>query len=172
MRAFSAGRMVKRNSFEQIKTVLVPGAGNGPVDGRPNMTFIGRVDTAYSIWSDYQPINLILSGYEDYKYFHEVRQMREELLAKGVPDSVIVTDEGSPDTFETLTYYKNEFRNNPVIILSQRNHLERALWIADKMEIEAYGYEVGSYSNQDSGILSFREIGARIKARIEVWIYL
>lgn len=171
MKQFGQKRMVSRSKFEEIENVLIPGAGRGYLEGLPNQSFKGRIDTAAAIWHQYKHSKLIISGYEDYKYLHEVKEMMAALQDLGVPDSVCIQDDKSIDTFETLVHYKENHGASPVIILSQMEHLERALWIADKLGIDARGYVVNGNRKQNFAGLTLRELGARVKARIEILLF-
>lgn len=165
-------RFTDRMKFAEIKNVLIPGSGKAYYNGIPNLTLLGRLDTAAAIWKDYPMNRLILSGIEDYRYNHEPMDMLIALRARGIPDSVCILDNHGPDTFETLENYRENFGSEPVIIITQNEHLERALWIAGKMGIDARGYATTGYKDSPINWILFREFGARIKARIEVMIYL
>ncbi len=168
---FSTEFISGRHSFRTVHKVLIPGAGRGYLEGLPNPTFMERVDSAASIWHDFRHIKLILSGYDDHKLNHEVDEMKAALTDKGVPDSIFIYDDKSEDTFASLLYYKNHFGNEPVIIISQKEHIERIIWIGKQLEINVIGYTTGKVTGKLHKHITLREIGARIKARGDVWVY-
>lgn len=157
-------------ALDTIRYVLVPGAGrNYPESPNPNYAFLGRMDTAAALWKRHPQLKLILSGYEDNRYYREAHDMREALLEKGVPDSALMLDAHSADTYASIRYYLRSFGHEPVVMVSQPLHLERALWLACAEGVEAYGYEAGNYPGGTPRWFVVRELGARLKARLEVW---
>lgn len=162
--------MVHRNQLDTIQYILVPGAGRYyPNGSRQNYAFLGRVDSSASLWHQYPHMKLILSGYEDDNYYQEAHDLLDALILKGVPDSVCILDPNSADTYETLTFYKEHFGNAPFVLISQEIHLNRALWMATEMELNAYGYKAGEYPEGNPRWFVIKEIGSRLKARLEVW---
>ncbi|MBK7888389.1 MAG: YdcF family protein [Bacteroidetes bacterium] len=170
MKQFGEKRMVSRSKFEEINHVLVPGAGRGYLEGLPNLNFKGRIDTAAAIWHQYNHSKLIISGYEDYHLMHEVKEMMAALHDLGVPDTACYPEDKSEDTFQTLENYKKVYGTTPVIVLSQKEHLERTLWLADRLGIEAWGYVVNGYQEKEIAGIHLREFGARVKARIDIFL--
>ncbi|MBL7923592.1 MAG: YdcF family protein [Bacteroidia bacterium] len=153
-----------------IPYVLVPGAGrNYPSSPNPNYAFLGRMDSAAALWQKHPHIKLILSGYDDGRWYHEPHDMLEALTLRGVPDSACLLDKSSADTFESLQFYKRQYGETPVIIVSQRLHLHRALWLASRFGITAWGHEAGDYPGGTPRWFYVREFGARVKARLEIW---
>jgi len=163
-------RMMDDPSLENFKYALIPGAGrNYPQSPNPNYAFLGRMDTAAAVWRRHPKTKLILSGYEDDRYYREAQDMRDALLKKGIPDSVLLLDPTSIDTYASIQYYLRSFGSEPVVIISQPQHLERALWLACAEGVNAYGYEAGNYPGGTPRWFYIRELGARLKARLEVW---
>ena len=162
--------MVKKEQLDSIRFILVPGAGKYyPTGSRQNYAFLGRVDSSASLWQQYPHIKLILSGYEDDNYYQEAHDLLDALILKRVPDSVCILDPNSADTYETLMFYKNLYGDEPVVIISQDIHLNRALWMADQLGLNAYGYQAGGYPNGTPRWFVIKEIGSRLKARLEIW---
>lgn len=157
-------------ALDHIRYALIPGAGrNYPESPNPNYAFLGRMDTAAAVWHRHQNITLILSGYEDQHHYREAQDMRDALLKKGVPETAMILDPGSIDTYASIQYYLRSFGHEPVVIISQPQHLERALWLACAEGLDAYGYEAGNYPGGTPRWFYVRELGARLKARLEVW---
>ena len=121
------------------------------------------------LWQQYPHMKLILSGYEDDRWYQEAHDLLDAIVLKGVPDSVCILDPNSADTYETLMFYKNHYGDEPVVIISQDIHLKRALWMADQLGLNAYGYEAGGYPGGIPRWFVIKEIGSRLKARLEIW---
>lgn len=162
--------MVRTTQIDSIQHLLVPGAGKYyPNGSRPNFAFLGRVDSSAALWHRYPHMKLILSGYEDDRWYQEAHALLEALMEKGVPESACILDTSSADTYETLMYYKKNFGDEPFILISQKIHLNRALWMADQLGLKAYGYEAGGYPDGNPNWFVIKEVGSRLKARLEIW---
>ena len=73
-------------------------------------------------------------------------------------------------TYESIYRAKEVFDADKIIIVTQEYHLYRALYIAEKLGVEAYG--VASDYRPYAGKLAqdFREMLARVKAFIDVML--
>ena len=94
--------------------------------------------------------------------------MRKALLAKGVPDSVIVMDFAGIRTLDSVVRAKKVFGQDRFTIISQRFHNERALYIAKYNGIEAVGFnatDVDAYSGLKTNM---RELLARVKVFVDL----
>lgn len=163
-------KFAEPDDYKQIKYVLIPGAGrNYPESPNPNYAFLGRMKAAVVIHREHPEIPLILSGYADGGHYREANDMLEALVKLGIDSSSCILDSGSIDTYASIDYYTRNYKNSPVLIVSQTPHLERALWLACALGADAYGYEAEGYPQGTPRWLMIREFGARIKARLEVW---
>ena len=99
-------------------------------------------------------------GSDDYD---EVNIMKSFAVDSGVPDSDIFMDHAGFSTYETIYRAKEIFEADNIIIVSQKYHLYRALYIAEKLGVKAVGIsaDLRTYSGQAKRDL--REILARDK---------
>ena len=81
--------------------------------------------------------------------------MKKFAIEKGVPSEDIFMDHAGFSTYESIYRAKEIFDADNIVIVTQEYHLYRALYIADKLDINAYG--INSDPRQYSGQL-FREI--------------
>ena len=72
-------------------------------------------------------------------------------------------DHAGFSTYESLYRARDIFRVKTVVIVTQRYHLYRALYVAERMGLTAYGIpaDLGTYSGM--GYYEAREILARLK---------
>ena len=89
--------------------------------------------------------------------------MRDTLINLGVLEDDIFMDHAGFSTYESIYRAKEIFQTKKIVIVTQKYHLYRALYIANRLGIEAYG--VGSDPRQYVGatIREIREILARNK---------
>jgi SanA protein len=95
--------------------------------------------------------------------------MRKALLANGIPDSSITLDFAGFRTLDSVVRCKEVFGQDNFIIISQHFHLERALYIAKKFNINAIGFAAQNPPEKYSFKTNVREYFARTKAIIDLY---
>jgi SanA protein len=118
--------------------VLVPGAAlEGPRVLSP--IFVERVDLAIALYTAKKVSKILVSGDNSTLAHNEVNPARTYLLAKGIPDEDIFLDHAGFDTYSSLYRARDVFGVTSLIIATQSFHLPRAVFIARKLGIDAYG---------------------------------
>ena len=99
-------------------------------------------------------------GREDYD---EVNVMKSYAVENGVPDSDVFMDHAGFSTYDSIYRAKAVFEADSIIIVTQKYHLYRALYIAERLGVNAVGVsaDLDDYSGQLKRDL--REIAARDK---------
>ena len=89
--------------------------------------------------------------------------MKQFAIEKGIPSEDIFMDHAGFSTYDSIYRAKEIFGAKKIIIVTQEYHLYRALHIANRLGIEAYG--VGADPRQYVGAFNreVREILARNK---------
>jgi SanA protein len=150
-------------------TALVLGA-HVSKSGVPSGFLKDRLDMALELYKKKKVKKLLLSGDHGTVIYDEVNNMRDYLLERGVPTEDIFLDHAGFDTYNSVVRAENIFEVHDMLIVTQRFHLPRALYIARNKNIKAYGI-VADKSNYGSlKYLKFRETIAGIKAFFEVMI--
>ena len=116
---------------------LVLGCSRTLANGRPNMYFTGRIQAAADVWHSGQVRGLIVSGDNRTHQYNEPDDMRAALVAKGVPAERIVCDYAGLCTYDSVARAHRIFGAQPLIIISQAAHAERAVAIARHLGIPA-----------------------------------
>lgn len=106
---------------------------------------------------------LLMSGDHGRTNYDEVNAMKQFAIDRGVPSEDVFMDHAGFSTYETMYRAKEVFAAKRVLIVTQSYHLYRAVYIAEKLGLEAYGVssDLQSYVRQD--YYDFREILARDK---------
>jgi vancomycin permeability regulator SanA len=94
--------------------------------------------------------------------------MQKDLLLRGVDSAAMILDNGSVDTYETIRMYDEHYKHNPVIIISQKEHLFRALWLAEQTGLQAEGIIADGNPYGTPRWFIVREMLARMKARYDI----
>nr|UOP05655.1 YdcF family protein [Conchiformibius kuhniae] len=101
--------------------------------------------------------------------YNEPDAMIAALVAQGVPAGKITPDYAGLRTLDSVLRMRDIFGQNGYIVVSQKFHNERAVYLARAHGIEAYGYnaaDVGQYAGIKTRV---REYGARLKMFWDVW---
>ncbi len=142
--------------------ILVLGAGL-KAGGTPNDMLADRLDTGISLYYAGAAPKLLLTGDNGQIEYNEVQAMKEYAEAKGVPAEDIFLDHAGFSTYESMYRARDIFRVKTVLVVTQKYHQYRSLYIARGLGLEAYGVvsEPRSYSGQT--YREMREILARNK---------
>lgn len=122
-----------------------------------------RVLRALELYEKGAAPKLLMSGDHSRPDYDEVGAMKKYAVQNGVPSEDVFLDHAGFSTYETVYRAKEIFQAQKVIIVTQEYHLCRALYIAEKLGLEAYG--VPADLNRYAGQLGrdAREILARCK---------
>ena len=106
---------------------------------------------------------LLMSGDHGRKDYDEVNTMKSYAIGEGIPSSDVFMDHAGFSTYESMYRAKEVFAADKIIIVSQKYHLYRALYIADKLRLEAYGVAADGDNYGGQTYREIREILARVK---------
>lgn len=153
------------NNIEKIpvnKSGLLLGTAKYIRKGVPNPYFYYRIDAAVKLFRMGKIKNIILSGDNRLMSYNEPMMMKRELIKLGIPDSVIYLDYAGFRTFDSVIRSRAIFGQNSITVISQRFHLERAIYIAHHYGIGAIGFEAQNVNFRFGLKTSAREYLARV----------
>ncbi len=120
---------------------LVLGCSKYVARGRLNYFFTGRIKAAAELWRAGKLRCIIVSGDNRAANYNEPRDMRNALVAEGVPADKIVCDYAGLRTLDSVVRAKEVFGADRITVISQKEHVERAVAIARHHGIDAEGFE-------------------------------
>ena len=129
-----------------------------------------RMDAAQLLYQEGKVNVLLLSGDNAHRSYNEPWTMKRDLLRSGIPEQDIVLDYAGFRTLDSVVRAKNVFDANHFVIITQRFHCERALFIADRNQIDAICLAVPEPKGLAGLKIRTREVLARIKALIDVYV--
>ncbi len=143
--------------------ILVLGAGVN-ADGSPSLMLADRLDTAFSLYKAGVSDRILMSGDHGSDDYDEVSAMKDAAIRAGIPSDSVFMDHAGFITYDSIYRARDVFGAKKIVIVTQRYHLYRALWIAYKLGVNAVG--VAAPGEDYSGQLyrDLREMGARVKA--------
>ena len=158
------------NLIPSRKVGLVLGASKKTSRGTNNLYFSYRIQAAYELFKSKKVQYLLLSGDNHVKGYDEPSDMREALLALGVPDSSIVLDYAGFRTLDSVVRSSEVFGEDSITIISQEFHNQRALFISNKHNINAIGFNSKEVNKNYSFKTRFREYFARVKCVLDIYV--
>ena len=112
--------------------------------GRLSPYLIGRVRAAAELYHAGKVKKLVVSGaiYPG-KFYDEIAAMTQWLIELGVPADAIVGDGKGLRTLDSMLRMRDVLGYDDFITISQWDHCERALYLADHHGISTIGFEAG-----------------------------
>jgi len=142
---------------------LVPGAGVWS-DGTPSITMIERVETATNLFRMGKISHIILSGSQ-----YETKVMRQLVEASEINEDSLLLDTHGLSTLDSCINLFQDRAFSSVVVVTQKYHLFRALYLCNSIGIESIGVSAESQAQLPETILRryIREIGATMVGFIE-----
>jgi vancomycin permeability regulator SanA len=142
--------------------------GAGVQGDQPGSYLQGRLDLALKLWHAGKFKVFLVTGDNSTPTYNEPKAMRDYLMAKGVPENLIVLDYAGFDTWQSCDRAKQIFGVSKAILVSQTFHIPRAIYLCRAAGIEAYG--VGDPNGTQEGPMTewirnnLREVAASFNA--------
>lgn len=155
------------SELEPTYVGLVLGASVRPDKSLSNI-LQDRVDKAFELYEKGIIKRFLLSGDHGQKDYDEVNAMKNYLNNKGVPDEDIFLDHAGFDTYDSMFRANEVFQVEKAIVITQKFHLPRAIYVGNKMGIELQGFAADNREYPGNSYLIRREWLANIKAWIEL----
>jgi SanA protein len=152
------------------RAALVLGCTKILSSGRPNVFFRLRIEAAAALFHAGRVEYLIVSGDNSREGYDEPGDMRHALIAAGVPEDRIYRDYAGFRTLDSVVRAREIFGQDAIVIVSQRFHNERAIFIARGHGIEAVGFNAEDVAAYRGMKTKAREWLARWKTVLDVWV--
>jgi SanA protein len=152
------------------KVGVVPGTSSMLASGTINLFFKYRVEAAADLYNRGKIQFIIISGDNGTHSYNEPREMKEALIALGVPDSVIYPDYAGFRTFDSMIRAWKVFGQKKFTVVSQRFQNERAVFIARQYGIEAVAYNAKDVSKYSGFKTLLREVLARVNTFLDIYV--
>lgn len=168
---FGLSSYIKKETAEKIITaeeatdadcILVLGCGVRE-DGSPSLMLRDRLEKGIELYEAGTAPKLLMSGDHGRKDYDEVNLMKSYAMGKGVPSEDIFMDHAGFSTYDSMYRARDIFCAEKVIVVSQEYHLYRALYLAEKLGLEAYGVPAQDVNYRGQAYREFREMLARAK---------
>jgi vancomycin permeability regulator SanA len=142
--------------------ILVLGAGVRD-SGEPSQMLEDRLITGIELYERGAADKIIMSGDHGRAGYDEVNVMKEYAVTAGVPSEDVFMDHAGFSTYESLYRARDVFLAEKVLIVTQKYHLYRALYFADKLGLEGAGVKADIRLFPQQAAYDRREFLARNK---------
>ena len=172
--ASSAGRIYAAlDGLKPARAGLVLGSARLVRDYVANPFFRNRIEAAAALYKAGKVEFLIVSGNQacggrPRGGYDEPADMRDALIAAGVPAARIYRDYAGFRTLDSIVRAKEVFGQDRVIVVSQPFHLARALFIAQRKGLDDDGYAAKDPPLRFGVRTKLREIAARVAALVDI----
>lgn len=145
---------------------LVLGTAKFVRGGRLNVYYRERLRTAAQLFHSGKVRGLLVSGDNARADYNEPENMRQDLIAAGVPDDCITLDYAGFRTLDSIVRAHEVFGQDGFVIITQQFHAERAVYIAQAHGIDA----IGCIATDAVGIYRVRVRAREVLARTKAWL--
>lgn len=164
--SFAKERLVTPETAPQVDAVMILGAYVYE-SGKPSPVLQDRLDYGYAIYKAGKAKKIIVTGDHGTVQYDEVNAMKDYLLKKGVPPQDIFLDHAGFDTYDSMYRARDIFKVKSLIISTQQFHINRALYISQKLGLDSYGYPSSDNVLPRIQLQKARESLAKVKAALE-----
>lgn len=133
-------------------------------DEKPSNMLHDRLQRGIELYENGAAPKLLMSGDHGTVQYDEVHTMKQFALDAGVKSEDVFMDHAGFDTYDSLYRARDIFGAKKIIIVTQEYHLYRALYIAEKLGLDAYGVDAAYRTYSGQRARDMREVLARVKA--------
>lgn len=137
-------------------------------NGNPSGVVRQRLDTTVELYRAGKIKRILVSGDHGQEDYDEVNSMKNYLLKKDIPLEDIFLDHAGFDTYSSMVRAKEVFEIDDVIIITQKFHLPRSVYIARKKGLKAYGIASNPNGWYETHYNRGRDKISRVKAFFDV----
>lgn len=153
-------------SLPTVDAVVVLGCGVRS-DGTPSPMLSARLEQGIQLYKAGLAKKLLMSGDHAYQGYDEVNTMKQYAMDAGVPAEDIFMDHAGLSTYDSVWRAKNIFQCEKIVLVSQTYHLYRAVYLARRVGMEAYGVSADFQVYAGQQYYDFREFFARGSAFVQ-----
>ena len=148
--------------LEDVDCILVLGCKVHD-SGTPSAMLHDRLTMGVELYELGAAPKLLMSGDHGRTDYDEVAAMKQFAVDEGIASEDVFMDHAGFSTYESVYRAKEIFQADKILIVTQEYHLYRALYIANRLGIEACGVSSDYRAYAGQSMRDAREVLARIK---------
>lgn len=171
MEQHTAGRILSMEEARALEAdcILVLGC-RVHEDGSPSLMLTDRLEKGIALYESGASARLLMSGDHGRQEYDEVNTMKAFAMEKGVPSEAVFMDHAGFSTYDSIYRAKDIFRAEKIVVVSQEYHLPRALYLAERLGLDAYGVAAEDVHYRGEAYRNLREAAARGKDFLLAWV--
>ena len=142
--------------------------GAGIKGDQPSKYLKDRLDAGILLYKSKRINKILLSGDNGREEYDELTVMKNYCFNHGVDTTKIFIDYAGFDTYSTMYRAKHIFKIKKATLISQEYHLNRAIYIGQKLGIKSVGYSANKGEYRGYKYVCFREYGSIFKSFLDV----
>ncbi len=150
------------------KVGLVLGTARRLVEGGLNPYYTHRIQATVDLFRAGKIQYVLVSGDNGSIYYNEPTTIKNDLVKEGIPEERIFLDYAGFRTLDSMVRAKAIFGLDSVTVISQEFHNKRAIYIAQKKELAAIGFNARDVSGNPGLKVHLREYLARVKVFVDL----
>ena len=154
--------MTEAEQMSDFDCILVLGC-KVKENGVPSDMLADRLATGVALQQAGVSAKLLMSGDHGQEEYNEVAVMKQYAIEKGVASEDVFMDHAGFSTYDSVYRAKEIFEAKKVLIVTQKYHLYRALYVAEQLGMEAYGVPADTRTYFGQAKREIREVLARVK---------
>ncbi|MGL5683726.1 MAG: SanA/YdcF family protein [Marinifilaceae bacterium] len=153
----------------ESQVVLLLGTAKHLKSGAVNPYYQYRIDATIELFNTNKIKHIVISGDNSRKDYNEPQDMRDDLIKRGIPFNYISLDYAGFNTYDSILRMKHIFNQDSFIVVSQKFHCDRAVYIAHWNGLNAWGYHARDLDKHRGIKVQLREKLARVKMFLDLW---
>ncbi len=149
-------------ALADVDCILVLGCGVR-TDGTPSDMLYDRLRRSVELYELGAAPKLLMTGDHGRENYDEVDVMKSFAVDGGIASQDVFMDHAGFSTYESMYRARDIFQAKKVIIITQKYHLYRAIYIAESLGLEAYGVAADYRGYYGQTKREVREMLARVK---------
>lgn len=137
-------------------------------NGKNNLYFDYRIKAATELYNAGKIKYILVSGDNRRNDYNEPEEMKQALIATGVPEQQIILDYAGLRTLDSVIRAHLIFGLERFTLISQEFHNERAIFLAQQNHLQVIGYNAQDVSAYAGFKTNLRELLARVKVFMDI----
>ncbi len=140
-------------------------------NGRENHYYTNRITAAVRLYRAGKCQKIIVSGDNRTHAYNEARDMKNDIVKQGVNERDIVCDFAGLRTLDSIVRFKEVFNQQKGIVVSQKFHNSRAIYIGRSWGIELYGYNADDVDRHAGIKTRIREVFSKVICVLDIELF-
>ncbi len=169
-RSAASGKIFRSTETIPANNVaLVLGTAKKTSRGNPNLHFTQRIEASAALFKSGKVRHLLVSGDNSRKDYYEPTDMRDALIAAGVPADAITRDHAGFRTLDSIVRAKTVFGLTNLTVVTEEFHCPRAVWIARRHGLDVVAFAAPDLTARWSVRVKIRESLARVWCALDLY---